>query len=274
MKNLTPLLVGTLLAALAGGAQAAPRVLLESPDADVRMEKDLRCGRDAEVTVIARDPELLSGGSPRMQSLLDATRAVLGFECRNIAGIVVSGRLDGIGEDAYQAFAGPENGWRLDASRTVQVSALGQRSGASSSGGGYSEWTAPASQQQAAGGSNAFAVRELQRGMGVDEALAAARQSFSAGSDGDERLERLVFGQVVDQDQSAAIRDALERRYGPPASATQPDPGTTRLAWGRTVPGDGDRRELEAQIEVREGTTVLVIELASATEQPRFQADF
>ena len=104
------ILLAAALAALSSSVQAAPRVLLESPDAEVRMDTDLRCGRDAEVTVLARDPQLLSAGSPRMQSLMDATRAVLGFECRNIAGIVVSGRLAGLDETSYQAALPPADG--------------------------------------------------------------------------------------------------------------------------------------------------------------------
>lgn len=300
------LMLACALAAVSASADAAPRVLLESADAEVRMERDLRCGRDAEVLVITRDPRLFSGDSPRMQSLLDATRAVLGFECRNLAGIVVSGRLAGMDNNSYQAVAGPESEWRLDASRTVQVSALDSRED-------QSRWRPPEPTRAAA---DRYTVRDLHRGMNVEAALAAAREGFSAepqydrdrrllsvvdggcpvageslqrdfwprpgdtcleagfSGRGGDKLQWLTFGQVVDMDQSASIRSALERRYGPPTATSRPADGTTRLSWGTRLPDTDGRHELEAEIGVREEITVLVIELAAGSDQPRFQADF
>jgi hypothetical protein len=208
--------------------------------------------------------------------------------------MVVTGRLAGLESTSYQAVAGPAGDWRLQTSRTLRVSAL---DGGSTQG-----------QDSAAH----FAVRELRRGMGVDESLEAVRRNFStepryhaarqllsvvdggcpiagefllrefspragdacleAKFSGDgrlQRLDRLTLAQVVDMNQAASIRGELEQRYGRPARASQTAPSTTRLDWGARLPGPDSHYELEAQIDVRDTSTLLVLQLRGAEEQPR-----
>ena len=304
------LLVAVALMAASPLAAAAPRLLLVAPQVEVRMDDELRCHRGAEVSIVAQDPLLFTGDSPRMQSLIDATRAVLGYECRNLAGISVNGYLAGLDGTRYKAVAGPEDDWWLQASQTMAVSS------SSSPAPVAPGWPSQAESPAPAVGAGDFVVRDLHRGMRLDEAVEALRGSFAGepryeqprrvlsvveggcpiagetlrrhvppragdacleakfSADGRELLEHLNYGQVVDMDQSVVIRAALQQRYGQPVKTWRLDPTSTRMAWGRLLPGQLERYELEALINVGEATTVLVVQLSGGQNQAVYQVNF
>lgn len=297
-------LAGTL--ALPASALAAPgRVLLEGNGVRVTLAQPFRCGTRAELAVSASDPTLFAADSPRLQATVDAARAMLGFECRDIRGISVTGHLagqEGQGRRAYYGTAGPEVGWQLHAEQSIQLS------------GGESGPAAPA--PVTAG----YRIADLSTGMDVRQALDATRRSFRGepvydrhdhvlrAAEGDcgagfdwgrnpdagragwrclvahftrgrpGRLYQLRFVQVVDRNQAQAVGDTLVQRFGRPAFRhtkhaaggwyNQGDGDVTTMGWGEPI-GAENHRPLQARIEVRTNRTVLVLTLLDPALDPR-----
>lgn len=303
----SPLLLAAAL--MAATPLATARLLVTTPQAQVHMDGELRCHRGADLRVVARDPTLLAGESPALQALLDATRAMLGFECRNLAGMTVTGQLDGLAGNNYKAVAGPESDWRLQTSRTVAVSALSRPPAPVMA-------SAPPPAEASGRAMMDYTVRDLRRGMSVAEAQRTLRGNFGRepryeqgrrlmtvteggcpvdseglrgdarlqpgdtclqahfSSDSRERLDEISFGQVVDLDQSATIRTALLERYGPPLRTWRLSPSSTRYVWGRKLSDQDDRYELEARVDVADSSTLLVVDLNSLPRQARHRVNF
>ncbi len=320
--GLTPaLLLGAAAAVLAAPADA--RLLLEDRGAEVRLERPLVCGQPAEVRVTAERPELFDAGNPRLQGLLDAARAMLGYECRELDEIRVTGSLRGDTGARFAAVAGEATGWRVQPER------------------GSAAWSPPAAPTPAAPppvasapapAGSAFTVRGLGTGMTPDAAMREARTGFDAAPsydrarrelaverDGcalepgsrpragqvclkaaftegrDPRSYRVRYAQVVDRDQAEAIAAQLRDRFGAPA-VDEERRGTAwlqggaperHLAWGAATAGEDGRprRELEADIRVESGVTVLTLDLLDAGggatagvapggDRPRYEVKF
>jgi len=309
-------------AAAAAPAPAVARLLLEDQGAEVSLERALVCGQPASVRVTADQPALLSAGNPRLQGLVDAARAVLGYECREIAEMRVSGVLRGDSREYFSGVAGAATGWRLQAQRD------------------YAAWTpptapaaavpAPGAPAAAVPAESGFSVRGLRTGMTPDTALREARTGFDATprydparrelvveregcaletgaqpragqvclkaaftGGNDPRSYHLRFAQVVDKDRAEAIAAQLRERFGAPAADEerrgsawlQGGAPERHLAWGAQATGvDGQpRRELEADIRVERGVTVLTLDLFAPTpaagpaaggDRPRYEVKF
>jgi hypothetical protein len=305
MRRLAALAAALL--AVGAASPAGARLLLQDQEVQVSMPGELRCGEPARIEVVSPYPDLFVGDSPRLQALLDATRAMLGYECRDIPEIEVTGRVQGSLQDRYQGSASDATRWRL-ASR-----------------GGFAATPAPAPPPAPAPRAAArYSIRDVSTGMTPDDALRQARLSFdvepsydakrremavmrgscqiaesatprpgwlcmrtlfTAGND--PRAYRVNYAQVVDQDQAEAIASQLERRFGQPVVDEQLRTSNwlrggspeRHLAWGSATDGaDGQRRhELEARIRVDGGATVLTLDLVDpglSSEAPRFQVQF
>lgn len=319
MSSAKQIAVGLLLAAAALPAVASPRLLVESSAVKVFLERDLRCGHQAQLRVESQDPAVFSGHSARLQAAVDAARAVLGFECRDIPELAVSGEISGLGGESYFALENGQSDWKLKPTRTTSVAPLASAGGGHSSTAGQAVGGPAGANGQKAepSGSSAdgqgFVVRGLQLGLDVGEAQAALGHEFKSAAHydaskhvlsvvdggcaiagdvlkrslwpgpGDSCLEahfenrelvELRYAQIVDQDQAAAIEQALVRRYGEPASKEKSADGGVQLAWGAPLPGDAQQRELEADVSVHRGSTLLVLRLQTPKEEPRYHATF
>jgi hypothetical protein len=295
-------------AALVAASPVQARLLMEDTGVQISTPDDQRCGTPVALEVASDSPDLFVAGSPRLQGLLDASRAMLGFECRTVPEIRVTGRLRGMSQVSYEGSASAATRWRLEATRALRAPP------------GGSAVSAPAAQS----GTSRWSIRDLSTGMSVNAAMASAKSSFDAepaydsrkrelavvsggcemgqGSqpkpglvclrawftDGiDPRSYRLSYGQTVDQDQATVTAEQLRQRFGMPVVDEQRrsenwlrGSGPERhLAWGRElVTADGERRhEMEARIRVEGTTTVLELDLvdpALATQAPRYQVRF
>jgi len=305
-----------LAAAAALPAPAAARLLLEDRGTEVHLDRPLVCGQPAAVRIAADRPDLFDAGNPRLQGLLDATRAMLGYECRDLREIRVTGGLRGETRERYAGMAGDATGWRLQPDRGYVASAP----------------SAAAPPAPAAPAGSAFTVRGLATGMTPDAAMREARTGFDAAPrydaarrelaverDGcalepgsrpragqvclkahftegrDPRSYRLRYAQVVDRDQAEPIAAQLRERFGAPAvdeerrgsAWLQGGAPERHLGWGaQTAADDGrPRRELEADIRVEGGVTVLTLDLldagggaassgAATGDRPRYEVKF
>lgn len=303
-------MAGALVAGLGAAMPAHARLLMEDAGVQINAPDDQRCGTPVALEVTADSPDLFVAGSPRLQALLDAARAMLGFECRTIPELRVAGHLRGMSQVSYEGSASAATRWRLEASRALRapqggnVPALGSSTGSQPSG---SRWS----------------IRDLTTGMSVNAAMAGARRSFDVAptydsskrelavvnggcemgegtrprpglvcmktyfTDGaDPRSYRLSYGQTVDRDQVAVTADQLRQRFGAPAVDEERrgenwrgSPPERHLAWGAELAtADGQRRrEMEARIRLDGTTTVLLLDLVDAslaTQAPRYQVRF
>lgn len=304
-------LAGTLGVALVAASPAQARLLMEDSGVQISAPDDQRCGAPVPLEISSESPDLFVAGSPRLQGLLDASRAMLGFECRTIPELRVTGRLRGMSQVSYEGTASAATRWQLESSR-----ALRGTPGGSSGAGNVS---APVSQS-----GSRWSIRDLSTGMSVNAAMASAQRSFDAAPSYDPRKRelavvsggcemgagsrpkpglvcmrtlftdgnnprsyRLSYGQTVDQDQARITADQLRQRFGTPVvdeerrsenwlRGSAPE---RHLAWGAALTGpDGERRhEMEARIRVEGSTTVLTLDLVDpdlATQAPRYQVRF
>ena len=302
---------GSFAIALGMVSPAHARLLMEDAGVQISAPDEQRCGTPVALEVTAESPELFVAGSPKLQALLDASRAMLGFECRTIPELRVTGRLRGMAQVSYEGSASAATRWRLEASRTLR----GQQ-GAAAPAVGWSAAPQPAASR--------WSIRELTTGMSVNAAMAGARRGFdvapsydsrkrelsvvSGGCEMDEgtrpkpglvcmktyftdgaepRSYRLSYGQTVDRDQLAVTADQLRQRFGAPAvdeerrseNWLRGSPPERHLAWGaEVITADGQRRrEMEARIRLDGTTTVLLLDLVDASlaaQAPRYQVRF
>lgn len=305
-------LAGTLGLALVAISPAQARLLVEDTGVQISAPDDQRCGAPVPLEVSSDSPDLFVAGNPRLQGLLDASRAMLGFECRTIPELRVTGRLRGMSQVSYEGTASAATRWRLESSRALRAPP-----GGSSSTGNVS---APVSQSSA----SRWSIRDLTTGMSVNAAMANAQRSFDVAPSYDPRKRelavvsggcemgegsrpkpglvcmrtlftdgnnprsyRLSYGQTVDQDQVRITADQLRQRFGTPvvdeerrsANWSRGSTPERHLAWGDALTGpDGERRhEMEASIRVEGSTTVLTLDLVDpdlATQAPRYQVRF
>lgn len=305
---------GSLALLLGAVSPVQARLLLEDAGVQVSTPDDQRCGAPVPVEITSDGPDLFVAGSPRLQALMDATRAMLGFECRTVPELRVTGRLRGMSQVSYEGSASAATQWRLEASRALRGPAV------SGIGTGATARAAPAPAPIA----SRWSIRELSTGMTVNTAMAAARRGFDVAptydaskrelavvsggcemgegtrpraglacmrtwfTDGnDPRAYRVNYGQTVDQDQVATTAAQLRQRFGTPVVDEERRPENwfrgsapeRHLAWGAELPAaDGQiRRELEARIRLEGGTTVILMDLMDAslaTQAPRYQVRF
>jgi hypothetical protein len=317
--------------ALAGAVVLAPtpaaaRLLLEDRGAEVRLEQAMDCGQPVRVQVITERADLFAPGGERLQGLVDAARAMLGYECRALPEIRVTGALRGESSPRWAGTAGAATDWRLepDAHHASSAWVPPWRTGEPTPPPATPPPAAPPPAARApAPARSGFAVRGLGTGMTPDTALARAREQFDVAprydasrrelladlggcdidatrpragqlcmrtlfTEGREpRSYRVHYAQVVDRDQGEAIAAQLRERFGAPA-VDEEHRGTAwlrggepdrRLAWGVPTRGaEGEaRHELEADIRVEEGVTVLTLDLIDAglaADKPRYQVRF
>lgn len=261
-------LAALVLATLWAADASAERLLLQSPRAKVNLEREVACGEGVRLYVDANRPEVFDPGSGELQSLVDAARAMLTFECARLTGIEVQGWLTGMTDSVYSGRAGPEDQWHLLPDRTLRSVAA-----------------ARAAPSPVAVPDADFSVVGLRLGMAVEEANGIVAERFGArpvfdpaagvlslqeagcpdgydwklsrpypepgwkclrvwfsqtGRDGS--LAGLELVQVVSPAQLPVAMQALEDRFGSPAAqwsdaVGRPGLPARHLAWGEAKVG-------------------------------------
>jgi hypothetical protein len=291
---------------VAHGDALAARVLVEQTDITVTTGDQNRCGEPVEVKVRATRPAVYQREATELQRIIDAVRAQLGFECRAIPAIAVSGTLAGMNEEMYYAVAEPRTDWRLIAQRSLRTQP--PATPVSAAPPVPTPQPAPTATYLIAGLSVGMSVEEamvaVKSNLGVDGRYNANRQqlqvrergcpvdynwserrtepvpgwrcldaSFAAGGN-DPWLTEARLAQVVDRDQRNVIIETLISRYGPPAMQYN-TPSRSRLAWGtridsRNLPDHHTDADwpLSADIDASSARTILLLRLAAATSPP------
>jgi len=167
MRATSAVAIAGLLVVAANAYAAGERLLFDNPAYDVFVAEDYFCDQPVRVTVRSGQPGLFEADSPELQRIVDSTQAVLAFECPNVRGVELEGRLAGLDEPVYFGVAGPQSDWKLSTKRSIQSEEYGQ-------------YQAPgdAGDQGAPGAARAFTVANLSVGMPVDEARAAVADTF------------------------------------------------------------------------------------------------
>lgn len=167
MRATSSMAIAALLVVAANAYATGERLLFDNPDYDIFVAEDYFCDQPVRVTVHSGQPGLFEADSPELQRIVDATQAVLAFECPNVRGIELEGRLAGLDEPVYFGVAGPRSDWVLNTKRSIRSEEYGQYQPRADDGG-----------QGAPGAARGFTVANLSAGMPVDEARAAVVDTF------------------------------------------------------------------------------------------------
>lgn len=168
MRIVMILAVAGVLVNARGAGAAGDRVLFDNDDFDVTAPAGIDCSGSVALLVRSSSPELFEAGSAELQRLVDASQAVLGFECPGVPALEVEGRLTGLDEPVYTGRAERASNWQLVARRSIQSEQ-------------YQEYAAARDEAygSAAGvGGHEFAVANLSVGMTVDEARSSVQETF------------------------------------------------------------------------------------------------
>ncbi|SDF50547.1 hypothetical protein [Thalassobaculum litoreum] len=262
-------------------ATAAERLVVQEPDLLVVVDREVGCGEITELTMRSSDRDLFRKDSPRMQRVVDGTRAILGFECARTPAFNITGEDNRTGEVVFRGTAGDPTQWLVRSSEALAAAPSGTGSTV-----GSGSTAAPTSNSVSLGSD---AVGGVRTGMTVAEASNAAggdfpgkpvyRRDLQALVAGDEdcvgRLQsntRLIAGQrclvgqtvesdpprvyqtilhqAVDQDQRAQIVAQLEERFGRPAKRERGElPGSSSNNAGNKYTLLSWRAPLERPIE-------------------------
>ena len=175
MRTVMILAVAGALVIARGAGAAGDRVLFDNDDYDVTAARNIDCGESVALTVRSSSPELFEAGSVELQRLVDASQAVLGFECPGVPALELEGRLAGLEEPVYTGRAERGANWQLVARRSIQSEQ-------------YEEYAASrdeAYESTAGEDSRRFAVANLSVGMTVDEARSTGQDTFGVEPDYD-----------------------------------------------------------------------------------------
>lgn len=242
--------LSVLLAPVAlNAAAAAERLVVQDADLLVVVDREVSCGEITPITLRSSDPDLFRQGSPRMQRVVDGTRAILGFECARTPAFNITGEDSRSGEVVFEGTAGDPTGWLVQSSHALTgAPASSTSTGATPPGSSPGSAATPVSL-----GSDA--IGGVRTGMTVAEASSAAAGDFTGkplydrkaqmlvAGDGDcaarlqgrdrlsagqrclvaqtvdtdrPRIYQTILHQAVDQDQREQIVAQLEQRFGRP----------------------------------------------------------
>lgn len=167
MRTLLSLAVIGVVVMAANAHAAGERLLFDNFDYDVLVAEDYYCDQPVKLTVLSADPEMFEADSPELQRIVDAAQAVLAFECPIVHGVELEGRLAGLDEPVYFGVAGPGSSWELAAKQSIHSEE-------------YEAYQAPIGhgEYESADRPHGFTVASLSAGMSVDEARAAAADTF------------------------------------------------------------------------------------------------
>lgn len=269
-----------LFPAVLGTASAAERLVVQEPDLLVVVDREVGCGEITELTMRSSDRDLFRQDSPRMQRVVDGTRAILGFECAKIPAFNITGEDNNTGEVVFRGTAGDPTQWLVKSSQalaaapsgtgaTVGSGASGASTGTISLGGdavgGVRTGMTVAEATNAAGGDftgKPVYRRDLQALVAGDEDCVGRLQSNARLSAGQRcliaqtvetdppRVYQTILHQAVDQDQRAQIVAQLEERFGRPAKRERGElPGSNWSNGGNKYTLLSWRAPLERPIE-------------------------
>lgn len=199
-----------LLVAVYSAQAAADRVLFANPEYDVTMPEEYYCDEAVTVTVHSDRPGLFETGSLELQRIVDATQAVLAFECPGFHAIQVEGRLSGIAEPVYAGVSERRSNWELATRQSIHSEE-------------FDEHAAPMDDEGygSRDGQYGFAVANISPGMSVEEARAAVRETFGTESDFD-----------IDSGVLTMLAGGCPADYDWAALSPEPEPGWKCLtAW-------------------------------------------
>lgn len=201
----------TAVLVIAANANAAgERLLFDNPDYEIFVAQNYYCDEPVRLTVRSDDPDLFEAGSTELQRIVDAAQAVLAFECPDVRGVEIEGRLAGLDEPVYFGIAGPQSSWTLESKQSIQSEE-------------YGEYQPPADDgaRASATGTHGFTVANLAAGMSVDEARATVADTFAVEPDYD-----------VDQGILTMEAGGCPADYDWTALSPNPEPGWKCLqAW-------------------------------------------
>ncbi|MDZ7839445.1 MAG: hypothetical protein U5R46_01285 [Gammaproteobacteria bacterium] len=291
-----------MLACLPAAVAAAPgRVLLEDPAFHATVSSATDCRGPIDLMLVTPDPALLDSDTRDVQRIVDASLAVIRFQCPDIARVTVRGSLQGDTRETFVADAERSNNWLVKPERTFRLQVPADTTDINRTG------AQPAMQGPV------LVVAGLEPGMSLDAARKAMASSFNteprlldggtrlvvegdgcrAGSSWQTRfggavpgsrcveawftdvryprLYRVEYAEVVTARQSREATTSLVRRYGEPLvrenSAVYRDGRhATHLAWGTAQTVDGKlRHPLQATVGPFREITVLAISLYDMT---------
>lgn len=173
MRAIACVLSGLILA-MQPATAADDRLLFDNPGYTVTMPESYYCNDTVTISVHSDRPGLFESDSAELQRIVDATQAVLAFECPGLHAIQVEGRLSGIGEPVYSGMSERRSNWELTATRSIQSEHY-DRSSSPMDDEGYG----------AADDPHGFSVANLSAGMPVDEARSAVTDTFGVEPDFD-----------------------------------------------------------------------------------------
>lgn len=268
----------------------AERLLFDNPDYIVTTAGEQRCGQPVTIALETGNPDLLESES-KLQGVVDATRAVLAYECPTVGEIEMLGHLRGIADPVFRGIAHSESGWQLETRQSFDARAEGE------------SWRDERPENAAP---DNFNVANLTAGMVVEEARSTVSETFGVepsydNREGtlsmrkggcredydwaalspppdagwkclrawftDERMERLYLVeliQVVEGRQVASIETFLSDQFGEPVHRSRSDgqegwwqdePSPRTLAWGEVVDttpvSDGDEQASRYTLQAR-----------------------
>ncbi|MEQ8587300.1 MAG: hypothetical protein RLO01_20285 [Thalassobaculaceae bacterium] len=243
--------IAALLAPVTLTAAAAERLVVQDADLLVVVDREVGCGEITPLTVRSSDPDVFRKDSPRMQRVIDGTRAILGFECARIPAFNITGEHTGSGQVVFEGTAGDPTQWLVQSSTTLAGAPTGTVAGGQTSGGttgGGSSATPVSLGADAVGGvRTGMTAGEAMDGAGAefpgeprylrdsglivagdescanrlrsDTRLTAGQRCLLAqtGTGDMARVFQTILHQAVDQDQRTQIVAQLEQRFGRPA---------------------------------------------------------
>ena len=159
---ITPLLLVT--------AQASThQPLLVDEDVTVSVDTNRDCRPKMSVTIESRTPELFEQESNHMQSLVDASRAILRYECPELSVLEIEGKLSGLPRPVFEGVADAGTQWQVTSSRTISVESATEH-------GALAQDVLP---------DKAFSIATLSIGMTVEQVRQAMLDQFSVDPDYD-----------------------------------------------------------------------------------------
>ncbi len=302
------------LATASVAAHAEERLLILDSDVLVVVDWEVPCGQRVPLTVRTSDRGLFSQDNPRLQNIIDGSRAILAFECARMPALEVTGELNATKETIFQGHAGDETGWLIHSSQWQAATPVREPETA-----GLPEWRVAgltmgmthdevrsmlASEFKGAeptdNGSNRLVAgdRECLNALASTTQTRPGQRCLIADFDRAEqhRLVHVILHQAVDGDQRQDIRESLLERYGQPVAESSgkvqasgsPFREFVRLSWGdalrkSTRPAgwpaefDNNRYALAAYIASNRNKTILTVWMADPSmtaDAPEYRAKF
>ncbi|GJL81626.1 MAG: hypothetical protein DHS20C01_12600 [marine bacterium B5-7] len=122
MRNLARIyavIIVVLFATILPSFANADRTLIRNDDITVYVDESLDCDQSGKVTIESSGFEIFEADSIQMQTLIDATQAMLRYECPQIEQINISGFLKGLPDSVFAGFADGSDLFKVTSKRSI-----------------------------------------------------------------------------------------------------------------------------------------------------------